>query len=192
MLDIITKSKIRQRILKLLFAHQNREFYLSEIARTIDASIGNCQRELRKMVGAGILQASQKAHLQFFSVNRANPLYRELAMIIRKTIGIEEELKSVINKISGITYAFIFGSYVKENFSVDSDIDLCIIGVVDENQLITRLKPLEKSIDREVNYHMYSEKDFKIKFKKDSFLKNIIKDHLLLTDNQDDFRRLLQ
>lgn len=192
MLDLITKSKIRKKILRLLFANQDKAFYLSEIARAVDTSAGTCQRELRKMVSAGILIISQKAHLKFFTVNKANPLFQELRRIIRKTIGIEEELKSILKKISGIQYAFLFGSYVKKNFSANSDIDLFIIGTIDEDALIAALKPLEKSIDREVNYHLYSEKDFIVKVKKDSFLKNIIEDYILLTDNHDAFRRLLQ
>ncbi len=192
MFDFLTKSTTRQKILKILFANPDKEFYLSEIAKKINASAGNCQRELKKMVEIGALNSDKKNNLRIFLVNKKNPLYKEIHNIINKTIGIEEEMRQLIKKISGIKFAFIFGSYVKGDFSANSDIDLFIIGKINENSLIKNLKRVEQDIDREVNFHLYSEEDFKNKLKSNSFLKNIIKNHLLLTDNPDEFKRLLK
>jgi len=191
MLNIITKSKIRQNILRLLFSHQSNRFYLSEIAKIIHTSRGTAQRELNKLIQSGIIKTEKKATIRYYFINKQNPLLKELKKIINNTIGVEVELKKVIKKIKGIEYAFIYGSYIKGNFSADSDIDLIIIGKPDENQLINKIKNIEKLINREINYHLYSNKEFKTKFKKNSFLKNIIKNYLLLTNNQDGFNKLL-
>lgn len=192
MLDLITKSKIRQNILRFLFAYPNKEFYLSEIARKIKASVGTCQRELDRMVEVGIFKKGKKANLIFYSVNKQNPVFKEFSQIISKTIGIEAELKKLVSKLPGLKFAFIFGSYVKKDFKADSDLDICLIGNIDESKLIKKLRLLENKIGREVNYHLYAMKDFKVKLKSSSFLHNIIKNYLLLTDNQDEFKKLFR
>ncbi len=192
MFDFLAKSITRQKILKILFANPDKEFYLSEIARKVKASAGNCQRELKKMVKIGVLNSDKKNNLRIFSVNKKNPVYKETYNIINKTIGVEDEIKRLIKKIPGINFAFIFGSYVKGDFSANSDIDLFIIGDVNENNLIKNLKKTEQNIDREINYHLYSEEDFKNKLKNNSFLKNIVKNRLFLTNNQNEFERLLK
>lgn len=192
MLDFIFRSKIRQKILRILFANPDKEFYLSEIARKVNTSAGNCQRELRKMTKSGILKSQKKVNLRMYSVDRINPFYKDLQNIINKTIGVEEELKRVIKQVSGIKYAFIFGSYVKDELLSGSDIDLFIIGGINENELIDRIGKLEEEIGREINYHIYPEKEFKKKFKKKSFLQNVVKNYIFLTNNQNDFKQLLK
>ncbi len=190
MLDILYKSKVRQNILKLFFANERRGFYLSEIAKIIKISIGTCRRELNKLVNFGILKTEKKANLVYYFLNKQNPLLKEIRGIFTKTIGIEGELKKVTASVKGIKYALIFGSYVKGDFRADSDIDLLIIGQINEDELIKKLKTVEKSIQREINYHLYSEDDFRHKFKKGSFLQNILKKYLIVSGNDYEFRKL--
>jgi len=192
MIDLITKSKVRQNILKLLFADPRKELYLSEIAKKINASIGNCRRELDKMAKAGILKTKKKGNLVLYAVNRQGAIYNELAKIISKTIGPEAELKKLIREVGGVKFAFIFGSYLKKDFSANSDLDLFLIGEVDENKLVKKTRLLEDALGREINYHLYGEKDFKTKVKTNSFLQNISKNQLFLTNNKNEFERLLK
>ena len=192
MFDLIFKSKIRKEILRLLFSCSGREFYLSEIAKKIHASVGNCQRELDKLVKSNILISQKKNNLKMYFVDKKNPFYKDLKNIIDKTIGIEGEIKKTIKKISGIEFAFIFGSYSKNDFLNSSDIDLFIIGEINENKFLTRIRLLEEKFNREINYHLYSKNEFKKKFKSNSFLQNIIKNYILLTDNQDEFKKLFK
>ncbi|HAI74412.1 MAG TPA: hypothetical protein DCS28_02030 [Candidatus Moranbacteria bacterium] len=190
--DILGKSKIRQSILKLLFSNQEKEFYLSEIARIINASRGNAQKELKKLEETGIIKSEKRNNLRYYFLNKQNPLFTEWEGMVKKTVGIENELKNIIQKISEIEYAFIFGSYAKNDFKSESDIDLFIIGNPSEDELIKQINKLEKEINREINYHIYSEKEFKEKIKTNSFLKNIIKKYIMLTPNEKKFRKIFR
>ena len=192
MLDLIAKSKVRQNILKLLFADPQKKLYLSEIAKKINASVGNCRRELDKMTEAGVLKTKKQGNLAFYAVNRQGAIYGELAKIISKTIGPEMELKKLISGLVGVKFAFIFGSYLKKDFSADSDLDLFLIGEVDETKLLKKIRPLEDLLGREINYHLYQEKDFKTKIKTNSFLRNISRNYLLLAGDENEFKRLLK
>ncbi|MFH0891584.1 MAG: nucleotidyltransferase domain-containing protein [Candidatus Falkowbacteria bacterium] len=192
MFDIITKSKIRRSILSLLFAHENKAFYLSEIAGLVGTSRGTAQRELNRLVRAGFVYTEKKTNIREFGVNKKNPLFREIKAIIHNTVGVEAELKKMIAGKKEIKFAFIFGSYAKGTLSEESDIDLCLIGQPEENDLIRRITKLEYIIRRDINYHIYTDKEFRQKIKDSSFVKNIIKKYILLTDNQNEFKRLFQ
>ncbi len=190
--NILFKSKIRQKILARFFADENRKFYINELARLINTTQGTCRRELNKLVDMGLLTTSKEGNLLYYQVTKQNPLYTEFSAIIQKTIGIEAKLKSSLYGLKGISYAFIFGSYVKREFKPESDIDIVIIGIIKEDSLIRVFRDVEKVIGREINYHIYTEKEFKNKLRTDSFIKNIIKDYIIIKGDENAFRELLK
>ena len=175
-INILFKSKIRQKILTRFFSDETKKFYINEMARLVGTTQGTCRRELNKLVNMGMFKTSREGNLQYYHIDRQNPLYKELAAIIRKTIGIEAILRNTLQGIKGITCAFIFGSYAKKEFKPQSDIDIAVIGDIREELLMTILKNTEKTIGREINYHIYTEEEFKEKIKTNSFVKGIIKD----------------
>jgi predicted nucleotidyltransferase len=191
MVDILFKSKIRQKILSRFFANEGRRFYINEMARLVNTTQGTCRRELNKLVDMGMLTAMKEGNLLYYQVNKQNPLYREFSAIIQKTIGIEAKLKNALQGFKGISYAFIFGSYAKREFKPESDIDVVIIGIIGEDSLIKVFKDVERAIGREINYHIYTEKEFKNKLRTDSFIKNIIKNHIIIKGDEAAFRKLL-
>lgn len=169
-------SKNRALLLRLFFTYPKRPYYIQEIGRILKKKPGVFQRDLNNLAKEGILKSFYKANARYFKINKEYPLYKQLKEIISKTIGVEGSLKEALSKIEGIKSTFIFGSYAKEEERAISDIDLFIIGNPDENKLIESISKLEKELDREINYHIYSEKDIEKKIKeKDSFIKSVIK-----------------
>ena len=75
-------------------------------------------------------------------------------------------LHDVLINFKGITHAFIYGSFAKGEERGDSDIDLLIIGKINENKLIEELNKLEKKLQREINYTLYSKDEFEAKEEK--------------------------
>lgn len=191
-MDMIIKSKIKQGILKLFFFNEDKEFYLSQIAKTIDTSRGTAQRELRKLEKIGILKSEKKSSLRYYFLNKQDPLFDEWRGLVHKTIGIETELRRMVRKMTGVRFAFIFGSYTKGDFNSGSDVDLFIIGNPDKHELAEGIKRMEKGIEREINYHVYGEDEFEKKIRSNSFLQNIIKKIIILTPNEEEFRKILR
>lgn len=190
MLELITKSKIRQRIILLFIYNQNIEYYLSEIAKLAGASVGTTQRELNKLLRGDLITFKKKAGLNLYALNKQYPLLSEVESIIRKTIGVEVELKKELGKIKEVAFAFLFGSYVKGGFKSDSDIDLMVIGTPEEDQVFKIAQKAEKAIGREISYHLADKKEFLGKLKSSAFYKDIIKNHILLIGNENDFRKI--
>ena len=191
MLELFTKSKIRKRIILLFIYNQDREFYLSEIAKLVKTSAGTAQRELNKLISIDFLIFKKKANLNIYKINSHYSLLKEVESIIRKTFGIEVELKIELSRIESVAFAFLFGSYVKSGFKSDSDIDLFVIGKMDEDQVFKAVQRVESAIGREINYHIATESEFSQQKKNSFFYKEIVKSHILLIGNEDEFRRFI-
>jgi predicted nucleotidyltransferase len=186
------KSKIRQKILIRFFADEGRKYYINEMARLAGTSQGTCRRELNKLADMGLLVSSRTGNLQYYEINRKYPLYNEFRTIIQKTIGIEGIIKERLQELKGVVFAFIFGSYVKNEFKPESDIDILIIGTISEDRLVKLLRNVEGLIGREINYHIYSVQEFKSKLKTNSFIKNIIKHYKIVAGDDGDFKSILE
>lgn len=137
---------------------------------------GNISKELNKLEKAGIFISSTKGNQKYFSLNKKSPLYNEFRSIIFKTIGVEGALRRIINETKGIYFCFIYGSFAQNKQNSTSDIDLLIVGKPAEDTLMQKIETLEKKLQREINYNIYPQKEFKDKLnKKDSFIINVLK-----------------
>lgn len=192
MLEFLTKSKIRKKIILLFVYNPRREFYLSEIARHVNTSAGTAQRELNKLLSMDIITFQKKGNLNIYSLNSRHPLLPEIESIIRKTFGIEVELQFELNKIKNISFAFLFGTYVKGGFKSDSDIDLYVVGDIDEDLLFDATQRVQETVGREINYYTTDIDDFKEKVKKDYFHKDILKNYILLVGGENAFRKFIE
>lgn len=192
MLEFLTKSKIRKKIILLFVYNQKREFYLSEIARHVKTSAGTAQRELNKLLSMDFLSFHKKGNLNIYKLNNRHPLIEEIESIVRKTFGIEVELEAELSKIKQINYAFLFGSYVKGGFKPDSDIDLFVVGEVDDDEVFEATQRVEETVGRQINYHISNEREFKAQLKKDFFHKEIVESYIFLIGNEDAFRSLIK
>ena len=171
----LKKSKTRRKILQLFFSDPNKKYYLRELERILNLPVGNVRRELLGLEKVGIFKREKIGNQIYYSVNRQSPIFEEFKKIVSKTIGVEASLQKALKKIKDIKVAFIFGSYAKGKEDSLSDIDLMIVGTPDEDLLVSKIVKLEKQLNREINYHIFSEKDWKKKIKeKDPFLENVL------------------
>lgn len=193
MLDILTKSKIRQKIILLFIYNPEKSYYINEIARLVKTSSGTAQRELNKLVKEGFLIKKDKSKKQvYYSLNKANPLLSEIKIIVDKTIGIEHLLQEELKKEKNIAFAFLFGSYVKDDFNFDSDIDLFVIGDIEDKELYDKIRKVEDKINRQIDYHLSTIKEFKKNLTKNFFYKDIVKKCDLIIGDENEFRRITQ
>lgn len=173
MLPKFTKNQIL--ILEVFFNHPEKTFYLRELARVVGKEPGVFQKDIDALSENGLLESYRDVSRRFFRLNKKHPLYSELKSIFFKTVGIKGELQRGLQKIEGARRAFIYGSFARGEERAGSDIDLCVIGAVNEDELLDLINLLEKKTGREINYTLIGEEEFKDKLdKKDSFLKNVL------------------
>ena len=190
MLNLLTKSGIRRKIMLLFVYNQEKEFYLSEIARQVKTSAGTAQRELNRLRAVDFISFKKKGNLSLYRLNPRFPLLEEIEAIVRKTLGIEVELGNELRRVKSITFAFIFGSYAAGGMKSGSDIDLYVVGQPNENDVYSAVQAVEDKIGKEINYHIASEDEFARKARTQSFIRNALAKPLMLLGREDDLRKL--
>jgi predicted nucleotidyltransferase len=178
-MNLFTKN--RAELLSLFFTNPDKFFYMQEIGRILNKKPGVFQRTLNNMTSEGILVSEYRANSRYFTVNKNNPIYKELKSIIFKTIGISGSIKQALEELKNLKLAFIYGSYAKNQENYLSDIDIIIIGNPDEEILINKLDSLEKKLQREINYKIYSYNNLEKEItEKEPFIINILEDRKIM------------
>lgn len=178
MLDFLRNGQ--GEILNIFFNNPDQEYYFRELAKILDKEPAYYQRQLNNLVDLGILQDQRKGNMRFFKLNKEYYLFSELKSIISKTIGLEFQINLLVDKLSGIEAAFIFGSMASHQENTNSDIDLLLIGQTNQCLLVKELSKLENKLSREINYHLISRLEIIKKIKnRDSFFINIFASPLI-------------
>lgn len=180
------------KILKLFFQDSDKEYYLREIAKILGKEPGFFQKYLNNLVNEGILVDEYRANLRYFRLNKEYPLYEEIKKIVSKTLGVEAKLKDLIDGVGNIEYAFIFGSIPKNTENGMSDIDLMLIGEVNQDKLINKINEAEEELAREINYHIFDKQEVIRKLKdKNDFLTHVFGEPIInLKGDSDEFRKI--
>lgn len=187
MLRTLISSKTKRSILKKFWAGTDDKYYVRQLSAALNISVGTVYRELIKFEKSGILNSEYVGNLRFFSVNKKNPLFKELKQMIFKTEGVKGRLEEELNSLIGIKTAFIYGSFAKQEERNDSDIDLFLLGKIDEDDLVKKISGLESEFGREINYTIYTPEELSRVKNKNSFLKEVLNGpkELLIGDRND-------
>jgi len=170
------KSKTRKELFRLYFTNPDQEYYLRELERILRTPVSMIRKELTRLEEEGLFVSRKRGNLTYYLLDQSYPLFDELKSIVFKTVGIQGLLREILSKIKGIEVAFIYGSFAKHEEVGRSDIDLFIIGKVNESKLLREINKLEKVLKREINYSIFQRDEFNRKKKeKDPFIMDLLK-----------------
>ena len=160
-------GKTRGEILGLLYGRPDEAFYFQQIRRQIAAAgVGAVQREVRKLLDAGLVQRSEVGNQVFYRANRDNPIFPELRAIVSKTVGAFQVLRMALEPFAKqIEIAFVYGSVARQDDNAASDVDVMIVGKIELEQLVEPFAEAEKILARPVNPTLYSSSEFKAKLR---------------------------
>jgi predicted nucleotidyltransferase len=181
MLEALISSKTRVKLLTLFLLNPASEYYVREIVRMTEENYNAVRRELSNLEAFGLITGQKKGNQQYYSVNRTFFLYDELQKIVLKTEGITKIIKDDLAQQSDIECMFIYGSFAKGTAGAKSDIDLFIVGNVDESTLIPLVRKSERAINREINYTlMHSDELESRKQSGDPFVKHVMEEQKIM------------
>jgi hypothetical protein len=104
-------GQIRVRILALLYGAPDETFFVRQIARQVETSVGAVQRELALLADAGQIKRSAVGSQVFYQANQELPEFPELRALLAKTTGVFQMLKAALAPLSfRISVAFVYGS----------------------------------------------------------------------------------
>jgi predicted nucleotidyltransferase len=154
-------GKTRRAVLGLLYARPDEAFYLRQITREVRAGQGAVQRELQRLVDVGILVREAHGREINYRANRACPIFAELHGLVRKTVGLADTLRAALAPLHDhISLAVVYGSQAAGTATSASDVDLLVVGTVEEIALHKAVAQAETQLARTVNYTLLSPREF--------------------------------
>jgi uncharacterized protein len=183
-------GQTRGRVLALLYGAPDETFFVRQIARQVETSVGTVQRELALLTDAGLIKRSAVGSQVFYQANQEHPGFPELRALLAKTTGVFQMLKTAL--ASRINLAFVYGSVARGEEKASSDIDLMVIGAVSLDEVLDAVGPVEKQLGRPVNPTIYSLEDVRARLHEGNhFLQSLQKSKkVFLIGDEDEFRKV--
>lgn len=185
-------SPIQRSILAATYGQPEKWWYMRELANVANRTPSSLQRDLKALSSSGILRTRKDGSRLYYQAETDSPIYEPLKLLIERTIGVREEIRSLIESFSDrIETAFIYGSTAREDDTVKSDIDVIIIGSIGLADIAGKLRKLEHRFKRELNVKCYNRSEFDSKIKdRNHFVLSILnEDKIFLIGNEDDLAR---
>jgi predicted nucleotidyltransferase len=170
-------SDSQSRLFRWLFGQPEREFHLSELRRLTGLGSASLQRELNRLADAGLVHSERVGNLRRFKANPQSPIFSELVVLTRKTLGVEPALREALLPLApDLQAAWVYGSVAKQTDTAQSDIDVMLVG---ENLLLSSvlalLVPLEAQLGRKINPTCFTPAEFeRRRAEPDSFVNRVL------------------
>ena len=163
-------SKVRQRVLAVLFGAPDRSFYTNEVIGLAQSGAGAVQRELADLAGAGLLTVRKQGNQKHFQANAASPVFAELRGLVLKTVGLADVLRAALAPLAPqIAQAFVFGSIAKQQDTAASDVDLLVVSdTLGYGDVFAALEGASQTLGRAINPALYTTADFRARLQGDN------------------------
>ncbi len=152
-------SKMRIRILMRLFLNPEKNAFLRELTDEFKASPSHIKDELGQLLKAGLLTSKKKGRQILFSANQEHPVFGELHSMVKKALGMDRIIESIISRLGNLNTALIVDDYAEGKDT--GIIDLILIGNIDQNNLLDLTQKTEKYIDRKIRTLVLTPKEHK-------------------------------
>lgn len=169
--------EVRAKVLAAVFGQPDREWYLTELARTLKTQPSSLQRELEALSKAGILEQRRDGRRVYVKPDKNSPVFADLRGLLEKTAGVIPVLRSELETLGeSIRLAFVYGSVARSEETSVSDIDLMVVGKAGLSDLIPALRNSERILGRPVNPSVYSSEEFQERVRSENhFLTTVLK-----------------
>ena len=166
-LNTVIPSKTRVGILVKLFLNPGLKAYLRELASEFEVSTNGVRVELNHLTDHKILVSERSGRNVYYRANTDHPLFPELFSMVRKITGIDELVKSVIDRLGNLEAAYLVGDYAR---GVDTGvIDVVLVGDIDKVQLDDFVKKTDAYIQKKIRTLVLDTEEFGQLMKRKSF-----------------------
>lgn len=193
LLEGLFASRTRAHLIAAFTMRPGERLYLREVARLIKADVRAVKVELDRLERLGFLKSQASGNRRYMQVNQGFPLYPELKTMALKTIGLGESLRAALAELSGIQFAFVYGSVAKGDEASASDLDLFIAGSVSGPLVHKALSKTKATLQREINTSRFTVEEVRDRLKKgDTFLKDVVNGpKIFIIGTEDEFTRVI-
>jgi DNA-binding transcriptional ArsR family regulator len=158
MIETLISSKTRIKLLLKFFLNSNTTAYLRSLESEFGESSNAIRLELNRLEEAGMLSSFLEGNKKMFRANTKHPLFREVHVILLKTIGLDQVIETIIDRLGEVEKIYLVGEFAK---GLDSPIiDLIFCGNIDRNYLVGLAERAEDLVKRKIRYLTYQTQEF--------------------------------
>jgi DNA-binding transcriptional ArsR family regulator len=173
--DFIT-SKVRRKILELLYSNPGDMYHVRGIVREIKEEINAVRRELSKLESVDMIKKESRGNRVYYQTRSDYPMYGDLLSMVAKSTGLGAAIIGSKNKIGKPTFIMFSGRFARhKQKKKDDEVDILVVGDVILPELATLIRVEESKRAREINYTVMSREEFDFRKKRrDPFLLGIL------------------
>lgn len=173
----LLRSQMHGELLAWLFLHPESEYSTSDLARLVGASQSTVSREATVLMNAGLLTERRHGRLRLLRAAGNTAVTRPLTDLLAVTYGPLPVLTKSLRMLDGIDEAYIYGSwaarYQGEPGAVPRDVDVLVIGDVDDDELYEAARRAQTTLGREVNVRRVTSRQWENAGDDDPFLTTV-------------------
>lgn len=179
MFEKVNLTPLGMKMLTFLARNPNKEFYLREIAKATQGSVGGTHNVLKSLYAMDFIKERKSGKNLYYQINNTNPSIKNYKIFMNIS-----ELNAIINEIKDKSEKIVlFGSCAVGEDTVNSDIDLLILSK-DKKSINDYLK--KKKLSRKIQAVVVTAAEFiRLKERDKAFYKEITKG-LTLWSGQDE------
>mgnify|MGYP001007945218 CR=1 FL=1 len=153
MLDTLITSKTRLRLLIKFFISQANHGYLNGLASEMGESTNSIRKELNRLFDAGYIVKIKNNNKVEYKANINHPMFEILQKVVRKHLGIEQIIETVLDRMGKIEQIILVGDYAN---GVDSGkIEIFLVGENLDMDYISNIEvKVEKLISRKISFYL--------------------------------------
>lgn len=153
MLNRIITSKTRVRLLVKFFINSVNTGYLRGLAKEMNENTNAIRKELNNLSEAGIIVKDTQDAKVVYRANQAHPFFPLLQQIIRKHIGLDKIIETIVSRIGGVKRIYLIGDYTQ---GIDSGvIEVVLEGSGINEEYVSQLcEKVEAEIQKEIRFHI--------------------------------------
>ncbi|XVU22461.1 winged helix-turn-helix domain-containing protein [Actinoplanes sp. CA-054009] len=156
----LLRSPLLGELLAWIYLHPEESYSVSELAQRLHASQSTVSREADRLTEAGLVRQERRGNLRLLRADTENVLAPSLTELLALTYGPVAVMGEVLSTLAGVDAAYIYGSwaarYAGRPGPPPRDVDVLVVGDVDDDDLADAARAAEGRLGREVNIHRVS------------------------------------
>ena len=141
-------SKTRIKLLTRLFFNPETRSYLRELAKEFKVSTNSVREELNQLTRARLLTSKKNGRQILYRANQDHPLFPELRSMVRKAMGIDQVIDSIVSRLGDLERAYLIDDYAEGKDT--GIVDLLLVGNIDQYHLNDLSRKTERYIKRKI------------------------------------------
>jgi predicted transcriptional regulator len=153
-------SKTRINLLIRFFFNPKTKSYLRELAKEFDVSTNAVREELNQLTKTKLLTSQKSGRQVMYQANQSHPLYPELKSIVRKVMGIDQLVDSMVARLGDLERAYLIDDYAQGKDT--GIIDLVLVGNIDQYHLNDLSRKTERYIKRKIRSLVLTQDEYQM------------------------------